>query len=767
MTSRQRSWLLLPAVLALIAGILIGRGTPSPAFALVACLPVLAAILIGKGLLRFAGCLLLSLAVGSAAGSLAWHPSLPPEADYDVQGVISDEIRSGHFSQVRVKLTHVTLNGREHSGGAYWTFYLSGDEELPAGLEPGKMVSFRAGLYHPSGSVNPDGYDFREELLREGINIGLYGQENLAVSDPPFFSFPGTAASLRHRLTVMLIDRMGEETGGYTAALLFGQRSLIPSEDRDAFSRLGIAHLLSVSGFHVGILVALLALLFRLLHPRPVLRFGLYAAVLAAYCALCGMNPPVVRASLLLLVSLYGKILNRPRSSLHSLCAVLYVMLLWSPVQLTGVSFLLTFSAVLGLALVTPGITRHNPFRRRLPRWLWESAAVVLGAQLGVLLPELWFFQKLPLLGFLVSIPATAYASALIALDWIALLLLPVPGISGLLASLASAATSLMTGVVRNLAEVPGISLWVHSPSVLTVFGILLLTAALCAMLRLSRKIRVCLLAAGIALTVVSLLPSPHFATEYIQFSVGNADAAVLWDRDRVVVMDTGTDDGVLSSFLRRRRLTPDAVILTHLHSDHAGGLRSMLDDEIPVPLLLLPAGAEDQLIHEDIIAMLAELRASGTEVRYIGKGDDLPLPSGSLDILWPESGKTRSGQEANHYSLVSLLTLDGVTLLQAGDISGEYEMYSAVPADLLKAAHHGSSSSSSEAYLAAVAPQAVLLSCKSESRHIAWAEQRLSADTALWSTARSGALTLRFEDGRVTVIPYLSPEIPIPESDR
>ena len=78
MTSRQRSWLLPPAALALIAGILIGRGTPSPAFALVACLPVLAAILLGKGILRFVGCLLLSLAIGTAAGSLAWHPSLPP-----------------------------------------------------------------------------------------------------------------------------------------------------------------------------------------------------------------------------------------------------------------------------------------------------------------------------------------------------------------------------------------------------------------------------------------------------------------------------------------------------------------------------------------------------------------------------------------------------------------------------------------------------------------------------------------------------------------
>ena len=164
--------------------------------------------------------------------------------------------------------------------------------------------------------------------------------------------------------------------------------------------------------------------------------------------------------------------------------------------------------------------------------------------------------------------------------------------------------------------------------------------------------------------------------------------------------------------------------------------------------------------------ALLAQLRASGTEIRYLGKGDELPLPSGSLSVLWPENGKTRPGQDANRYSLVSLITLKGVTLLQAGDISGEYEMYSAVSADLLKAPHHGSSSSSSEAYLDAVDPQAVLLSCKSESRHLAYAE-RLSPDTVLWSTARSGALTLRFEEGRVAVIPYLQGNALSPESAR
>ena len=495
-------------------------------------------------------------------------------------------------------------------------------------------------------------------------------------------------------------------------------------------------------------------MLFRLLHLKSGLRFALYAVLLGFYCGLCGMSQPVVRASLLLLVGFGGKLLNRPRTGLHSLCAVLYVMLFFSPAQLTGISFQLTFAAVLGLTLVTPGIAKHNPFRRKLPRWLWDSFAVILGAQAGILLPVMAYYQKLPLLGFLVSIPATAFASALIVLDWIILLFLPVPGLSDLLCGAGSFATSLMTDTVRRLAAVPGITLWTPSPSVVTVAGVLLVFAALCAMLRLSRGLRAALLAAGTALVVWSLFPAPHTATEYIQFSVGSADAAVLWDRDQVIVMDAGLEDGVVSSYLRRRRLTPAAVVITHLHTDHVSGLRSLISDEIPVPLLYLPSGAEDQLIHEDVQALLAELRASGTEIRYLAKGDELSLPSGSLTVLWPEAGKTRPAQDANRYSLVSLIRLKGVTLLQAGDITGEYELYSAVPADILKAPHHGSPKSSSPEYLAAVSPEAVILSCGNIARHEDY-QSRLPESAVLWSTAKSGALTLRFEDNSVTVIPF------------
>jgi len=93
--------------------------------------------------------------------------------------------------------------------------------------------------------------------------------------------------------------------------------------------------------------------------------------------------------------------------------------------------------------------------------------------------------------------------------------------------------------------------------------------------------------------------------------------------------------------------------------------------------------------------------------------------------------------------------------LLQTGDISGSYEHYSAVPADLLKAAHHGSPSSTLSAFLTDVSPSAVLLSCRQEKRLTDFRER--AGDVPVWGTPESGALTVRFDDGSFTVIPFVN----------
>jgi predicted membrane metal-binding protein len=249
LTPRQRGWLLPPVAVALLAGVFAGRASSQLLFSVAAALAAFVAILLLKSRLRFAAFVVFAVALGFLAGYLAFHPVLPAEGDYQVSGIISGEVGEGAFGQVRVTLSSVTLNERPVSGGVYWTFYQH-DGETPEiiGLLPGKYVTFQASLYHPEGSHNPDGYNFRESLLRRGITFCVYGDEELAVTEPTFFSYAGFVASLRHRLKEALIRGLGEETGAYASAMLLGMQSLIPSEDHEAFSNLGIAHILSVSG---------------------------------------------------------------------------------------------------------------------------------------------------------------------------------------------------------------------------------------------------------------------------------------------------------------------------------------------------------------------------------------------------------------------------------------------------------------------------------------------------------------------------------------
>ena len=764
MNARLRSWLLPPFAVFFAAGLLLGREADSFLYGLAACVLSLSACLMLRERWRFFALLVLALSLGCFRGYFAWHPSLPPEGSVRVSGIISEEVEFRAGGQVRSGLTHVTLDDVRFSGGAYWSFYT---DEVPSGLQPGQQVTFQAVLYHPSGASNPDGYDFRENLLRRGILIGLYGNQDLSVGSPESFSLAGQAAALRHRLiNALLSSPLGEDAGEYAAAMILGYRSFLPREDRTAFSRLGIAHILSVSGFHVGILIVFLALIFRLLHLPQGIRLILYSLLLAFYVILCGNAQPVLRASLLLLFFQYGRMLNRPRLLTHLLCAVFFLMLLWSPVQLTGLSFQLSFGAVAGLALITPFLSSliapSHPFLRRLG----NAMAAGIGAQVGILLPQLNAFQELPLLGLFLNIPLLLVSSLLIVLYWLALISLPFPGLSVILCLPARWLTSVLLAVVRFLGEIPGITLWTPAPGFLTVIGLLLLTAGLCSILRWGKRSRLLMSGIGLLVIVLSLIPLPHHSAEYIQFSVGNSDAALLWDQSLAYVIDTGNEDGIISDYLHRRRLSPDAVILTHLHSDHAGGLRSLMEDRIPIPVLYIPDGAADADIHPDMLLLLEKLRSGGTDIRILASGDQLPLPSGEIEVIWPERGKTRPGQDANESSLTMRLSLRGTSLLQTGDLDGRYEMYAAAPADILKVPHHGSLHSASPAFLNAVHPLVSLLSCDSLDRHWQF-RQRLPESSVLYSTAAEGMLTVHFQDNFFSVetffplIPDTAPESP------
>ena len=750
------AWLLPMGVLFLMSGILLGRRFPGwpPALGIM----VLGCIAAGcaRGWLRSLAVGVVCLGFGALVSFGAYHPALPAEGLYTVTATVADEVDVDANGQVQTLLTRVSLNDLP-APDAYWTYYLKEDELPPDWLRPGQRLTLQAEVYHPRGRTNPGGFDFREYLLQQGVEIGLYGAEGLAPADSAF-SLRGTMAEMRHSLSLHLMEVMGTEAGGYAAAMLLGTKRYLPETDEISFRRLGVAHILSISGFHVGLMAGMLRLFMR---PLPVGRKGralAEAAVLLAYCLLTGGSAPVLRASGMLLWRQFTRLRHKRVLSLHMVCVTAALQLIFSPAQLFSASFQLSYGAMLGILLVTPWLIRRKAFRSVWGQKLWDAFCLSSGAQLGVLLPQLYWFGELPLLSLLLNMAVIPFASGMIALYWLTLLALPVPLLREALGLLAAGMTHLLTAVVRWMGAWDGISLWTRQADAFTLAGWLLLLLGLSVLLpRRMRKIRLPVILVGSILILTILLPLPHGAPCYIQFDVGDADAALLQDGDMTVVIDTGEDGQALAGYLHKRRQRIDLLILTHLHTDHGSGIAALLEKGIPVDVCCLPADAELPVIDEEVLPLLDALAETGTAFRCLSRGDVIDLPSGKLRALWPEKGRVRPEHDANDVCLVLQAEVGGVTMLLPGDLPGVYAKYAALPADILKAPHHGSPQSCTPEQLEMVQPQLILQSNKNETRaaHMA----KLAEGIPLYATDSCGAVTIRFTgEGQFAVMTICAP---------
>ena len=682
----------------MMAGIALGFQAPTSAMPMLCVSAALAGLLLlGRRRTRAAGCLLLTFLLGAALGIRTANPTLPPEGDAQVTGVVAGEVDfREEKGQVRVILRDVTLNGERIASGAYWTFYLKADEKIPDCLTPGARICMTAEVYHPQGQRNPHGYDFRQALRQKNILIGLYGAA------------------------------------------------------KEQFRRLGIAHILSVSGFHVGVLVALLALLMMPVKHRR-LRMALTLPMLLAYAFLTGGNAPAVRAVLLWALVCWGRIRHKRVLMPHVLCASAMIQLMFAPAQLFSASFQMTYGVMAAICGITAQTAPNAQKKRGWKGKILSLLSVSAAAQFGVLLPELYWFGRVPLLGIAVNVLLVAGMNVLLLLDWVTLLLTPIPW----LAALPGAATRAVSEGFLHLVNALGRfapTLWTRQPDAWVVLGWLLVFAALLPFGKSrnrwqNRKKRLPMLAAGAALMATILLPAPFSGTEYMQLDMGDADAAVLRQEKHVLVVDAGEYGGDLASYLRAEHLPVDLLVLTHLHSDHAGGVRELLDEGIPIRRCVMPSGALEADFDEEVLPLLARMEENGTVIETVRRGDILQWAEGKLTVLFPPEGFSASN--ANDGSMALLVEAEGVKLLLTGDLSARYGQYAAVSADVVKAAHHGSKNGTTQAFLDESAPTAVLVSTKREN---AADYLRGITDADVYSTLESGAIIIRMADGHFTI---------------
>jgi competence protein ComEC len=513
-------------------------------------------------------------------------------------------------------------------------------------------------------------------------------------------------------------------------ALVWARKEGLDAGTRDAFARAGVAHLLAISGFHVGVVAGLLLLGFGFFGlPHPV-RFLLAAAGVWLYVLAIGAPDAALRAALLFSALALGRWMNRAVAPLGAMASVFTIFLVLDPGAWIRPGFQLSFAGTLGLVL------GYGPLRLwlvgraqgRAPGFLVKGLAAGAAATLATLPLVAWHFGRVSLVG----IPVTLLAAPLVALA--------IPGIlASLLASLAhpmlgvllahgvEAVLQTFTAVVGVAARLPFASVWVSRPTVLAVtLALVLAWLALQIRPKLRKVRRPLFLSWAVATGVLAGPLATHLMTrgqlELVILDVGQGDALLLRSPGgQWVLVDAGPggerfDAGArtILPYLRQRgarRL--DLLVLTHPDMDHVGGAPAILRD-FPVRAVADPGAAVGKGPFLDV---LMSARAVGVPWRVLRSGDSLSVDGVALRVVAPEPDREGSWTEdANAASIVLELRFGGFAALLTGDApdSAERRFLSRLLSprfQVLKVGHHGSSTSTSQELLERADPEVALIS--------------------------------------------------------
>jgi len=629
------------------------------------------------------------------------------------------------------------------------------DARVPVELQtpqPGERWRQRLRLRRPEAPRNPGGRDATRGLARRGIAATANrAHPGLAVRVGP----DGEGVRRRlHRERRRRAERLSAAGPGgpLLAALGFGERAALTEPVREAFTHLGLAHLLAVSGLHLALVAVASFGLARAVLVRvpglaarrdPRRAASAVAFVVAAfYAVVSGFAIPVERALVLLAAAGLALALRRPRGRAAPLALAALVLLARAPHALFEAGFQLSFAATAALlfsrsepagrsAAVGPppsGLLRRSVagFGRSLDGLVRTSASALLATG-PIVAFHFGAGPPIGLLANLLAIPATAAV------------LLPAAGVAALAAGsdapwagaviaaaeeVARAALAAVSAVAEGLP--PG-SLGVGRVASAPALGLAAGLALLGVRCRGTRA-RVALLmlqAAWLAwVPPPSLAPAPP---RVVALDVGQGDAIVVQGRRGVLAVDagrrlpSGQDLGarVVAPALAALGVGRiDRVAVTHADLDHRGGVPALLE-RFRVGALWLPRGAADDPAFADL---RAEAARRGVPILERGRGDR-PERLGDLrvEFLWPP--RASASATRNERSLVLRVVHDtGGTVLLPGDVGEPSERTllaggAVIAADVLLLPHHGSRTSSSAAFLAAVGPRLALVSAPCRGR--------------------------------------------------
>ena len=645
----------------------------------------------------------------------------PESARFTLEGTVAQPdivLPGSDYAQFYLRADRVTYRGTTHRlpGGVLVRWSAPGRPPFN-----GDRVTVTGALELDLSRVNPNTPSPEDYLRRRGIHssVRVRGAPGVQwVENGPAWSPMYWASRFRQDLAERLVQAVPDAAAPFVLTVWLGDRRRIENETYQTFVAAGTAHILAVSGVHTGIVYVSASLLLGLMIRKRKVRAALAMIAVFAFALTAGARVASMRAAVMIALYLAAEIFDREPDAPNALGIAAFLFALVNPALLYDGGFQLSFLSIASILLFREALAAPLG---RWPSTVRDGLATSVGVQLLPMPVALHLFHVLPLLAPLVNLLVVPLLGVVL---WIALATSVAAYIAPPVAELLGHAATPVAAIISTLSEtVAGwepSAFFVPTPAVVAVVfyytAIFLLWRALKGE---TNRAGYTAAAAGAFLFAGLAWNVRNDQTEIVFLDVGHGDATFVQTGDGKTMLIDAADasdvydqgERTVAPFLWSRGLRRiDALVLTHDDGDHIGGVPFLLNAfnigavYVNPPALTKPSPA--------MRAILDEIKTRKIPLQTLALGDTLVLGDSEFAVLHPP--RDHIFLNDNDASLVLRLDWPAGAVLLPGDVEAAAEVMlprEALRARVVKAPHHGSKTSSTEAFVTASAPETVVMS--------------------------------------------------------
>lgn len=601
-------------------------------------------------------------------------------------------------------------------------------------LEYGDLIEIKGEYSAPEVARNYKGFDYSQYLKTLNIYGTIKVEESKIINKNQLSPILISINNIKEKMIDNANRNMPKRTANLLLGILIGERDNIQEDIIESFRTANLSHILAVSGAHTSYII--LGITYLISKSKTPKRIGyiITIIILLIFIIITGASYSVVRACIMAIVVIGAKICYRKENFFTSICISLIIILIQNPFAINDIGLKLSFMGTAGIVIFNKSITNFF-IKLKIKQKIAEALSVTFSAQLMIMPITILNFNTISLTFFISNILASPLLGIIIIFGFISIFISSILNpISKILFLILHIFLELLILVSKVTEKIPGSSILVKTPNILfaIVYYILILffnyffvikqnptrrfhkkIIKIITIKNIKNTVKVIVVVFLIMLLLTRIVRIINPTLKIYFIDVGQGDSTlIVTPKNKKILIDGGEGKtNVLFQYLLDRRINKiDYIIISHFDSDHCNGLIEIIE-KMRVENIVMSKQSKESEEYKKILEIIKQKNIKVSSV----KAEDKIIIEKNLYIKILNPAEKFEFQDLNNNAIVAKLVYKNFSMLFTGDIEKAEESLAKkykneLKSTILKVAHHGSKTSTSEEFLKYVEPQIALI---------------------------------------------------------